>query len=78
MEQPAGGFADRISEALSSGAREFVNFLQGALVLLAYAWVWVLLIAAALAAGIFTIRRKRKALPKAGQQPPEERDDKTE
>lgn len=79
VEQPATGFAGRIAEALSSGAHAFLNFLQGTLVLLAYAWVWVLLIAAVLTAGIFMIRRKRKALPKAAQKPlPEKRDDKTE
>lgn len=79
VEQPAAGFADRIAEALSSGTHAFVNFLQGALVLLAYAWVWALLIAAALTAGILLLRRKRKALPKATQKPlPEKRDDKTE
>jgi len=79
VEQPAAGFADRIAEALSTGAHEFVNFLQGTLVLLAYAWVWVLLIAAVLTAGIFMIRRKRKAQQKAEQKPlPEKRDDKAE
>lgn len=79
VEQPAAGFSGRIAEALSSGAHAFLNFLQGTLVLLAYAWVWMLLIAAVLTAGLFMIRRKRKTLVKTGQKPlPEKRDDKTE
>lgn len=79
VEQPAAGFADRIVGALSTGAHEFVNFIQGTLVILAYAWVWVLLIAVVLTAGIFMIRRKRKTLQKAEQKPlPEKRDDKVE
>lgn len=78
VEQPATGFASRIGAALSSGAHGFVTFLQSVLVFLAYAWVWVLLIAAALAGAIY-IRRKRRALPKTGQKPQaEKKDDKTE
>lgn len=76
VEQPATGFPSRIAEALSSGTHMFVIFLQGVLVFLAYAWVWVLL-AAAVIAGIF-IRTKRKTRPKAEQKPlAEKRDDKT-
>lgn len=78
VEQPATDFPSRIAEAFSSGAHMFVNFVRAVLVFLAYAWVWVLLAAAAIIAGIF-IRRKRKTLPKAEQKPlPEKRDDKSE
>lgn len=78
VEQPAVGFSSRIAEAFSSGTHMFVNFVRAVLVSLAYAWVWVLL-SAAIIAGIFIFRRKRKALPKAEQKPlPEKRDDKTE
>lgn len=78
VEQPAAGFPNRIAEAFSSGTHMFMNFVRAVLVFLAYAWVWVLLAAAAIIAGIF-LRRKRKTLPKAEQKPlPEKPDDKSE
>lgn len=78
VEQPATGFLSRVAGALSSGAHEFVSLVQGAVVLLAYAWVWVVLVAAGLIAVVF-ILRKRKVRPVAEQKPlPEKPDDKQE
>ena len=77
VEQPATGFLSRLAGALSSGARGFADFVQSFLVMLAYAWVWVVLAALALIAAVW-LRRKRKAPPKAEKPKPETRDDKTE
>lgn len=66
-EEPADSFISRLGTALSSGAKGFVTCLQGALVTLAYGWVWVVLVAGVAVAAVVTVkkrRRRKNALPK--------------
>jgi len=77
VEQPATGFFNRLAGALISGARGFADFVQNALLMLAYAWVWVALVVFVLVGAGF-LRRKRKMQPKKEAPAPETQDDKPE
>lgn len=59
-EEPATGFGSRLGTALSSGIDTFVRALQGFAVFLAYSWIWLVLLAAAIAVPVCLTRRQRK------------------
>ncbi|WP_369283906.1 DUF4349 domain-containing protein [Oscillibacter sp. GMB15532] len=77
VEQPATGFFSRLAGALTSGARGFADFVQNALLMLAYAWVWVALVVLAVV-GAVLVRRKRKTQTIKEVPAPETQDDKQE
>lgn len=58
-EKPASGFGERLAAALRAGWSGFGAAMQGLLVALAYGWMWLLLLAAALL-GVRALRRRRK------------------
>ena len=62
VEEPVTGFGGRVAEALSSGWKNFVNALEGALVVLAYGWMWVLLLAAVVII-VCRVRNRKRGLP---------------
>ena len=67
VEEPVTGFGGRVAEALSSGWKNFVNALEGALVVLAYGWMWVLLLAAVVII-VCRVRNRKRGLPAWGKE----------
>lgn len=61
-EEPASGFASRLGTAFSSGWKNFLSGAENFAVALAYSWVGVLILIAAVAAGIVIWRKKRHGL----------------
>jgi len=77
VEEPVTGFGGRVAEALSSGWKNFVNALEGALVVLAYGWMWVLLLAAVVII-VCRVRNRKRGLPAWGKKhvaAPEKKED---
>jgi len=63
-EQPASGFAQRLSAAFASGWNGAVTLLQSAAVALAYLWLPVIVVIAAVIA-VRAARKKRRRAPSA-------------
>ena len=78
-EEPATGFGSRIAGAFSSGWKAFTGFCEELLVSLAYAWVWLLIVAGAAVGAVILFRRKRRrALSRAEKTVSQENGDKTD
>ena len=69
VEEPPTGFASRLGQALGAGWNGFVDVLETVVMILAYGWVLVL--AAAVIAGVLLWRLRRKQ--KNENSPPENR-----
>ena len=69
VEEPATTFTSRLGQALAAGWNGFVDVLEMVVMFLAYAWVLVL--AAAVAAGVLLWRLRRKKNARKENQPPE-------
>ena len=69
VEEPATTFTSRLGQALTAGWNGFVHVLETAVMLLAY--VWVLVLAAAVVAGVLLWRLRRKKKARKENQPPE-------
>ncbi|MEG1593802.1 MAG: DUF4349 domain-containing protein [Oscillibacter sp.] len=63
VEQPATGFFSRMGVALGSGWKGFVSGMESLAVGLAYAWMWILLLAGVVFLVIRVLRRRRKDRP---------------
>ena len=70
-EGPSVTFGGRLSQAFAGGLRGVVSALENLAVFLAYSWVWLLLLAGAVVAGVAVFRR-RKRREKGGKLPPAE------
>ena len=70
-EGPSVTFGGRLSQAFAGGLRGVVSALENLAVFLAYSWVWLLLLAGAVVAGVAVFRR-RKRRGKGGKLPPAE------
>ena len=68
-QEPPTSFASRLGQAFSSGWHGFVNFLEGLVMILAYAWVPVVIVLAVGGIVLWRVLKKRKK----ENQPPENR-----
>ena len=69
VEEPATTFASRLGQALVSGWNGFLDILEALVMILAYAWVLVLVVL--VIAGVLLWRLLRKKKAQKGNQPPE-------
>lgn len=69
VEEPATTFASRLGQALASGWNGFLDILEALVMILAYAWVLVLVVL--VIAGVLLWRLLRKKKAQKGNQPPE-------
>ena len=69
VEEPPTGFASRLGQAFASGWNGFVDVLEALVMILAYAWVPVLIVLAVVGTLLWRWLRKRKK----ENQPPENR-----
>ena len=69
VEEPPTGFASRLGQAFASGWNGFVDVLEALVMILAYAWVPVLIVLAVVGMLLWRWLRKRKK----ENQPPENR-----
>ena len=60
VQEPVTTFGGRIQEAFSNGLRLVVDVLEGLVVLLAYLWVWLVLLAVVVIAAVVLRRRSRR------------------
>ena len=68
-QEPPTSFASRLGQAFASGWHGFVNFLEGLVMILAYAWVPVVIVLAVGGIVLWRVLKKRKK----ENQPPENR-----
>ena len=59
-DEPADGFGDRLGKAFATGLRNFGNGLEDFAVFLAYNWLWMVVLAAVIAAAVHIRRRLRR------------------
>lgn len=61
VEEPTTGFSSRVSAALVSGWQNFISAAQSIVLVLAYGWVWFVILAAVAAVAAVTVRKKRNS-----------------
>ena len=64
VEEPAIGFGQQMSAALSNGWKNFVSGMQNLAITLAYSWMWVLILIVVVVVVIRTAGKKKIRLPR--------------
>lgn len=67
VEEPTATLGGRLSAALASGGRSFLHFVEDLLVLLAYSWVWLVILAVAAIVVVRRLKKRGVRLPSLGQ-----------
>lgn len=67
VEEPTATLGGRLSAALASGGRSFLHFVEDLLVLLAYSWVWLVILAVAAIVVVRRLKKRGVRLPSLGR-----------